>query len=224
MERTAPHTGRTALRAARLALALLGGFTVAYDLASSTGDAGFSAANFFSYFTIESNLAASAVLLAGAVRDPRSTSWSSVRGAVTLCLAITGIVYAVLLSGRADGSDPAWISAVLHQVLPVAIVLDWLVDPPRPPLSYRAALVWLLIPAAYCAYSLVRGALVGWYPYFFIDATEPGGYGRVAVNVLALSLGFALLALVVTGLGNAAGRLWATAPGGSRRSPRPDRR
>ena len=203
----APEPDRAALRAARLVLALLAASTVAYDVATSAGDAGFSAADHFSYFTIESNLAAAAVLLAGALRDPRSAAWGSVRGAVTLCLAITGIVYAVLLSDRADGSDPAWISAVLHQVMPVALLLDWLADPPRRRVSYRAALVWLAIPAAYCAYSLIRGAIVGWYPYFFIDVTEPGGYGRVAVNALALALGFAVLAMVVTGLGNAAARL-----------------
>jgi hypothetical protein len=47
---------------------------------------------------------------------------------------------------------------------------------------------WLAFPLAYFAYSLIRGAAVGWYPYPFIDPRQSGGYGRVAVFAVVLAV------------------------------------
>ena len=90
---------------------------------------GFSAVNFFSYFTIESNLLAAGVLLAGAARPaghrPTPTA-DLVRGAAVLYLTTTGAVYGVLLAGSADEPDatPAWADTVVHRVMPLVLVGD----------------------------------------------------------------------------------------------------
>src|SRR5690349_1773355 len=63
---------------------------------------GGSIANFFSFFTIEGNLAAAAVLLWGATRDPERRDPATVdliRGAATLYLIVVGVVYDLLLDG-----------------------------------------------------------------------------------------------------------------------------
>lgn len=86
---------------------------------------GFSLVNYFSYFTIESNIAAAVVLIVGGLRDPQSRTWQTVRGAVTLYMVITGIVYAVLLSDVDVTLNDAWINAALHQVLPLVLLADW---------------------------------------------------------------------------------------------------
>ena len=41
----------------------------------------------------------------------------------------------------------------------------------------------LVFPVAWCIFTLIRGALVGWYPYHFIDVGELG-YAKVGVNCL----------------------------------------
>lgn len=56
-------------------------------------------------------------------------------------------------------------------------------------------------PIVYFAYSLIRGELVGWYPYPFVDASEIG-YDGVAFRAVFLLGGFVLAAAAVVALGN----------------------
>ncbi|MQA02644.1 MAG: hypothetical protein GEV07_07975 [Streptosporangiales bacterium] len=116
-------------------------------------------ANHLSYFTVLSNLYAAAVLLAGVFgRVP-----AAVRGAAVLYLAVTGVVYVTMLRG-VDVATPAYANVVLHAIMPVLVVVDWVLAPPRPPARLRHAAWWLAFPVLYLGYSLVRGPLVGWYP------------------------------------------------------------
>ena len=73
--------------------------------------------------------------------------------------------------------------------MPIVMVADWLVSPPRHGLTSRRALVWMIFPLAYCIYSLLRGPIVDWYPYPFLNPDSVGGYG----GVVAYSLGIAVL-------------------------------
>ncbi|TSD46929.1 hypothetical protein FFI94_012675 [Rhodococcus sp. KBS0724] len=165
---------------------------------------GFSLVNYFSYFTIESNIAAAVVLIVGGLRDPQSRTWQTVRGAVTLYMVITGIVYAVLLSDVDVTLNDAWINAALHQVLPLVLLADWVFSPPRHRISEGSALTWLAFPALYAMYSLVRGAIVDWYPYPFLDPRAHGSVSLV-VGLVVLAVAMALMALAV----NAVGKLGA---------------
>ena len=124
-------------------------------------DAGRSALNFFSFFTIQSNLIGLDVLLFLAIaRTAPTPTVDRVRGAATVYLTITGIVYALLLSG-----DPAAVEAtirsstVLHRVMPVMMVADWLLFPPSTRIPAGAAGWWLVYPLAWTAYTLVRGTI-----------------------------------------------------------------
>ena len=58
-----------------------------------------------------------------------------------------------------------------------------------------------MFPACYLAFSLIRGAVIHWYPYFFIDVTRIG-YGQAVLNsfwVLLLLLGVAAAATALDG-------------------------
>ena len=48
-------------------------------------------------------------------------------------------------------------------------------------MRWTSALWWLLVPLTFFAYSLIRGAIVDWYPYPFIDVGLHG-YGKVSVK------------------------------------------
>jgi hypothetical protein len=56
-------------------------------------------------------------------------------------------------------------------------------------------------PLVYFAYSLIRGAIVHWYPYPFLDPRYPGGYGRIALYAVVLAVVMALLAIAVNAIG-----------------------
>lgn len=51
--------------------------------------------------------------------------------------------------------------------MPIVLVVDWLVDPPPGGLTFRQGLLWLSYPLVWIVYILIRGALVGLYPYPF---------------------------------------------------------
>lgn len=167
--------------------------------------AGFVPANFWSLFTNQSNLIAGAVLVLGAVLPVlivRSHGWEMVRGAAVMFMVTTGVVYATLLGGLFNpfADDQTWMNSVLHQVTPIVMVVDLLLQPPATRITFRQALVWTVYPLLYLAYSLVRGAIVGWYPYAFLNPHEVGGYGGVAVYGLGISAGFLAMTAFVTWL------------------------
>jgi hypothetical protein len=136
-------------------------------------------------------------------RALRSRSFDAVRGAVTLYISITGAVFALLLSGLQEELDThlAWVDFTVHQLMPVVLVVDWLVDPPRHRFPLRLAIAWLAYPAAYLVYTLIRGANVGWYPYPFVDV-DRHGYGRVLLNAAILTACFAVAATAFVAIGN----------------------
>lgn len=195
MTETMGASGTIAVRVARLAFAGLGIAAVVAAVRAGTGSLG----HFFSYFTIESNLLAIVVLATGGLMNPRGKSWAYLRGAATLFMIITGIVYAVLLANADVGLKTAWINDTLHRVIPLVMLADWILFAPWPRTSFRSALGWLIAPLAYFAYSLLRGPIAHWYPYPFLDP-RPGGYGRVVLYAVVLAVGMGLLAVGVNAI------------------------
>lgn len=176
----------------------------------------FIVANFFSFFTIESNLIAAAMFLVTGVAALRGVSaerFALLRGAATLYMTLTGVIYVLLLRGlEASLQTPVpWVNAVLHYLMPLAVLADWLINPPhRIPL--RRAFVWLLFPAAYVFYSLVRGRIVGWYPYPFLNVAR-NGYAEVALTSLVMLVGLTVMTLLLVA------RTWGEGRGASERPP-----
>ncbi|MGW6693995.1 Pr6Pr family membrane protein [Rhodococcus sp. NPDC054953] len=202
-----PHT-RPSVRVLRLAFAVLGVVALAWIPLRNVGDAAFSVANYFSYFTVLSNVLGVIALLVGGLVDPQSTRWQLFRGAATLYMVITGIIYAVLLSNIDVTLNDKWINDTMHRYLPLVLLLDWVLNPPRGRISDRQALTWLWFPLVYGVYTLVRGPFVDWYPYPFIDPRAQG-YLQMAVGLVVLLLAFVLMALAVNVSGRLAGR-WRT--------------
>jgi hypothetical protein len=136
------------------------------------------------------------VFVVGGLRDPRSERWAYFRGAVTLYMVITGIVYAGLLSKVDVQLQSAWTNSALHRILPLLLLADWVFFPPWPRIRAGQALAWLAFPLAYFAYSLIRGPVAHFYPYPFLDP-RPHGYDHVVGYAIALAVGMAVLALAV---------------------------
>lgn len=192
-------------RVLRLVFAALGVVALAWIPVRNIGVDTFSIANYFSYFTILSNVLAVTVLLVGAVVDPQTVRWQLFRGATTLYMVITGIIYAVLLADVDVQLTDRWINDTLHRYLPLVILLDWMINPPRTPIGDRRSVTWLWFPLTYGVYTLIRGPIVDWYPYPFIDPRVQG-YWQMAIGLVVLLLAFVLMALAVNAAGRLAGR------------------
>jgi hypothetical protein len=152
----------------------------------------FRAFNHFSYFTVLSNVFAAVVALLG-VFSPVS---AQIRGAAVLYMGTTGIVYWLLLRGI-DVQTPAYANWVLHTVVPILVVVEWLLAPEKT----RRWWIWLSFPLAYLVYTLVRGPIADWYPYPFMDPRQ-NGYGAVLLTCLFVAVVFGVLAFAVSWAGN----------------------
>ena len=172
---------------------------------AATADSSFQKANFFSFFTIQANLLAVATLCVLVIvrRGERTALVDAMRSGVVLYMAITGIVFALLLSGLQEELQTTipGVDFVVHKLMPVVLVVDWLVDPPRHRLSLWTAAAWLSFPFAWFLYTIARGTSVDWYPYPFVDVGELG-YGGVLGRASVLLVGFALAAVALLLLGN----------------------
>jgi hypothetical protein len=162
------------------------------------------ALNFISYFTNLANLSAAAVLLwSAATGAPRGSMVNDVARYISAVnMAIVGIVFSLLLRNVDLGDLLPWVNFLLHYVMPVAVVLDWLSWPPGSRLKARHMAMAMLFPALYLAYSLLRGAGTGWYPYPFLDPAYAGGYGGVAMYALGILAAFVFVCGALLLMGN----------------------
>jgi carbon starvation protein CstA len=157
-------------------------------------------ANFFGYFTIQSNLIAAVAFVVGAVfllRRRDAPEWSVVlRGAAATYMVTTGIVYNVLLTDVAlDNSfNVQWSNDVLHKWVPLFALLDWVLVGDRGRIAWRRLWVFLVYPLVWVVVVLLRGQ--SFVPYPFLDV-ERLGAGGVAVWCLVIAVVIAGLSAVV---------------------------
>jgi len=169
--------------------------------ASAQLDAGAPMVNFFSFFTIEANIFAAVVLIVTGIfllTGRPVHGLTMVRGAATLCMVMTGIIYTLLLRDVDVQIPLPWVNAVLHYWMPVVLLLDWVVVG-RAPVPFRRAAWWLLIPVGYLAYSLIRGPIADWYPYPFMDPRQHST-GALIVNIAVVAVGVTLVAFLLSKL------------------------
>jgi hypothetical protein len=132
---------------------------------------------FFGFFTIVANIMVAVVATAMAVRPSSRIAGPYVRFATVSTILIVGIVYSVAL--RALWSPTGWQAVVdhaLHDASPPLFLLAWLT-------ADHGALTWrdghwaLIAPCLFSMYGLARGAVDGWYAYWFMDpnSTDLGG-------------------------------------------------
>ncbi|MFD3443232.1 Pr6Pr family membrane protein [Microbacteriaceae bacterium 4G12] len=184
--------GTTPVSVVRLGLALLILASVLATFLDTAGHTAINPFNFFGYFTLQSNLLMAAVWIwvgmAGLSgrRVPRIADY--VRASTTTYVALVGLVYATLLAplGVAGGVPVPWANVVLHVVIPIAAVLDWIFVADRDVLDWRVLPVVLSYPVVWLAVVIIRGATDGWVPYPFLDPDR--GYGAVAVTVIAITV------------------------------------
>lgn len=199
-----------AVGAVVVAAAIVGQFFYSIEWRAENGipENGIPIINFFSYFTIDSNIATVVVLVTGAIllwrgggSDPR---WFGVlRACVTAYMVTTGVVYNLLLRGiELDGATLGWSNEILHVVGPLLLAIDWLFAPGRRPLPWSTIGIVVVFPIVWATYTMVRGPFVvdptraaltpgyeiGWYPYPFLEPSGPGGYGSVVVYIVLIAV------------------------------------
>jgi hypothetical protein len=144
---------------------------------------------FLSYFTVQSNILVALSVLP-LMRNPATDdrAWRVLRLDALIGIAVTGVVFVVALRPIVDLSGLSAVTNVgFHYVSPLLAVIGWLLFGPRPRID-TSTLGWALAwPLAWLAYTLVHGAISGWYPYPFIDAGDLG-YLITLINAVVITV------------------------------------
>ena len=160
--------------------------------------------NFFSYFTILTNILVALALAAPAFApDSRLGRWTrseGVRAALAMYIAVVGLTYHFLLANVWNPQGLNYLANVtLHYVMPVVFVLDWVLFTPKGRLRWIDPAKWLAFPLIYGVWVTIYGLISGWYPYWFVNISDLG-FARAAVNFGGLLAFFFGVGLVVVGL------------------------
>ena len=157
--------------------------------------------NFFGFFTMQSNIATAVVLLIAAAATfagrAQSPGLVLARACVTTYIALVGIVYNTLLAGLEGGVSLDWANTVLHVILPIYAVLDWVVFGDRDPVAWKRYPIVLIYPIVWLVVVIIRGATDGWVPYPFLSPHQSGGYATVAAFSAAIAVAFAIIGAIV---------------------------
>jgi hypothetical protein len=163
--------------------------------------------NTFSYYTIQSNLLVAAALLLGMRYlwndKPEPQGVVVFKSGALLWILVTGVVFALLLSGlwQPQGAM-AYVNLSLHYLTPLGMLLNWLLFEPKGRLKPAYLLAWMSYPLLYMLGSWVRGSLMGFYPYWFLNPTAPYPQGAGSVSgmlglVGVMTAGFLLAGLLI---------------------------
>jgi hypothetical protein len=193
-----PITVRSRFCHAFLALFVLAGLGIEYAmiLAAHPGAVVSATIRYLSFFTILSNMAVGIASI-GIALDRRWAARPALRAAITVYILVVALIFQVLLAGLVSLSPLGWWGNMLaHQLVPAGWIACWLIFRPHGHIDRNAPVRWLIFPALYGVWTLLHGALSGFYPYPFLDISKFGG--------LAVTRNMLVVALLFAGLGYAA--------------------
>jgi hypothetical protein len=159
---------------------------------------------FFGYFTILTNLLVNLALAIPLV-VPRSKpakflTEPFVVAGIAASILFVSLAYHVLLRGLWNPQGVHLLADdILHYVTPALFLLYWFAYMRGSVLNWHDPLVWGIYPTAYFIYVLLRGEIIGSYPYGFIDVTSIG-YAKTLVNAIGLLVIFVILGLALVGV------------------------
>jgi hypothetical protein len=192
---------------ALLGLSLLG--SVAWQVYNRIAADLFRPTEYFAFFSITSSILAGVVLVYSAyvllANKEETERQMSLRLIVTVSMVIVGTVYHALLGDSAiDPRDigyewPVIPNLVIHTWAPLAIVFDYLLSIRGALPRWRKSLWVIAYPLGWLAFSITRGLVDGWWPYWFINPNSEIGIPGVISYVLAISFAFIALGFLLSG-------------------------
>ncbi|HEX3396544.1 MAG TPA: Pr6Pr family membrane protein [Steroidobacteraceae bacterium] len=161
--------------------------------------------SFLGYFTILTNLLVCISLTIPLVAPSSAPGGffarSDVTAGVATSIAFVGLAYYFLLRQTWSPQGLQLLANILlHYVMPTLFLLYWWFNFPKGALRWIYPVIWGLYPTVYLIYVLIRGSIIGTYPYGFIDPSAIG-YQRTMVNALGLLLAFITLGLMLVVFG-----------------------
>ena len=190
----------------RLITAILVVFAIIVQSSAVSGGAAreWDPSKYYTLFSIQAYLIGSLVLVWAFRRRNAlpSRMLDLFRGASVAYVTISSVFAIVAIQSPFPADvDVPMVDLLLQYVFPLFLIVDWILFPPDTKLRYTDAARWLVYPVIWIAFTLIRGASDGWYPYPVLDPTD-GGYGMVAVVAVGMLGALAALSVISIWLGN----------------------
>ncbi len=150
--------------------------------------------NTYCYFTILSNLLVAVVCVFLAKKNPPTSDRFVVAQLTGLvCIIVAGVVYHLLLASedQLEGLEVVT-NFVMHTSAPVMFLIGWLFFNAHGRTTWKTVKLSLIFPISWAVFALVRGAIISYYPYPFMDVNVLG-YGRALINMAVVTLFFLVL-------------------------------
>ena len=148
---------------------------------------------FLGFFTILTNLFAAVVATAVALGLEGSIGNARARLMAGTSILMVGLVYSFALRGLWNPVGLQKVADVLlHDTTPLIWLVLWVLTR-HPGLAWREIGWALLLPFFYVVYAMVRGALDGWYAYWFLNPAAQSPF-ELLVSILVLLCAFMLMA------------------------------
>ena len=187
--------------------ALIG--SVAWQVTDRLANNIFRPEEYFAYFSIVTAIVAGLFLITtgfGLVLNQEDIKWIEIASlSLTVAMIVVGVVYHALLADAAgdvrDGDYvwPVLPNEIIHTYAPVLIVIDYLLSHRAFQVKLRSALWVAVFPLTWLVFSVIRGLVTNWWPYWFINPNEEGGVPGMLTYIAAITTFFLVLGFLVLG-------------------------
>jgi hypothetical protein len=183
-----------------MALALFG--SIFWQISDRVTHNLFRPAEYFTFFTITSCLLTGIALTISGLsvlrNQPETKFLTLFRLTMAASMVIVGVIYNLLLTDSVDKRDigydwPVIPNLILHTYMPILVFLEWLIVRTAVPLKLKTAFWVLVYPLTWLAFSITRGFITDWWPYWFIDPQY--GYPVMLQWIFTIAGFFVVLAL-----------------------------
>lgn len=179
--------------AVAVALVAWGGLALQYVIFADRVGVGLATWRFFGFFTVLSNIGIAGIATAIALGHRNRLTGARARLMGLTAIVTVGFVYSILLRSTWNPQGLQKLAdAALHDVTPLLFTIVWALMP-------HGDLKWidmkwaLTPPALYLAYALGRGAIDGWYPYYFLNPRLQTG-AELGIGIFGTLAVFAIIA------------------------------
>lgn len=203
-----------------IGVSLLG--SVAWQIINRIVADRFRPAEYFVFFSIDSSIFAGVVGLVGAwvlLNGKQETErLQTIRLVATVSMIIVGVVYHALLGDSAVAPEdigyewPVIPNLVIHTWAPIAVAIDFLVSVRGSVPKWRKALWVVVYPLVWLTFSVIRGLMDNWWPYWFINPNSEIGVSGMITYILIIASAFIVLGFVVSGIRIATTKLLERVP------------
>lgn len=147
--------------------------------------------NSFKAFTMQTNLIVTIWLTLAIIWHNKPESLDKImgplKGAFTMYITITFVVFAILLSPFYQPTGfAAFSNFILHYVTPIAFIVDWVLTENKVRYKWNYLPYWIIYPLGYIIFAVIHGTLTGNYIYYFLD-----------INALSILVFFIFVSILI---------------------------